>query len=179
MQDLIDIVPGLCFVRPLPPLRSTPSVEFNVVPLLDGLSAIDRVKHAPGAYSPSIAGSPDRPWYMHPDQEDNLLVCDGLRVVELYSVEHGKIERFEVTPNELRRDGEVLYSGLHIFGWPVSVFHRVHSPQGSVSLNFARHFAEFDLKTNFNIYDLDLETGTYTVRRAGHLDQPARSTTAE
>jgi hypothetical protein len=179
MQDLITIFPGLCFVRPLPPLRTTPSVEFNAVPMIEGLSAIDRVKHFPGAFSPSVAGSEDRPWYMHPDQEDNLLVCHGLRIVELYSAEHGKMERFEVTPNELRHEGKVVYSGLHIFGWPVDVFHRVHSPEGSVSLNFARHFVNFDIKTNFNIYDLDVETGAYQVRRAGHLDQPAVSQTAE
>lgn len=179
MSHLTTVIDGLCFIRPLPPLRSTPNVEFNVVPVLDQLSAIDRVRHMPGAYSPSVAGSDLRPWYMHPDQEDNLLVCEGKRVVELYSKAHGRVETFEVTPNRLMQckpnlsECRVIYEGPHIFGWPKDVFHRVYSPEGSFSINFARHYPGFDIATNFNIYELNTETGEHQVLREGHLDQPS------
>lgn len=178
MSNLITVIQGLCFVRPLTPLRSTPNVDFNAIPVLEGLGSIDSVRHEPGAYSPSLSGSDMRPWYMHPDQEDNLLVCSGKRIVELYSQEHGTVEIFEVTPNRLMQckpnlsECRVIYEGPHLFGWPVNVFHRVHSPEGSTSVNFARHYSAFDLSTNFNIYDLNTETGGYSVVREGHLDQP-------
>ena len=179
MSHLLPVIEWLCFIRPLPPLRSTPNVEFNVIPVLDNLSAIDRVRHQPGAYSPSVPNSDARPWYMHPDQEDNLLVCEGTRVVELYNQHHGVVEVFEVTPNRLMQckpnlsECRVIYEGPHIFGWPRDVFHRVYSPNGSFSINFARHYEGFDLSTNFNIYDLNPETGDYKVVREGHLDQPS------
>ncbi len=179
MSDLLTVISGMCFIRPLPPLRSTPNVEFNVIPVLDQLSAIDRVRHAPGAYSPSVPGTELRPWYMHPDQEDNLLVCEGRRVVELYNKEHGTVETFEVTPNRLMQckpnlsECRVIYEGPHIFGWPKNVFHRVYSPEGSFSINFARHYEGFDMSTNFNIYELNTDTGDYSVVREGHLDQPS------
>lgn len=38
-------------------------------------------------------------------------------------------------------------------------------------MNFAVHYEGFDIKTNFNIYDLDTETGKFEIIRAGHLDQ--------
>ena len=179
MSNLLTVLEGMCFIRPLPPLRSTPNVEFNVIPLIEGLASIDRVRHQPGAYSPSIVNTEERPWYMHPDQEDNLLVCEGKRIVELYTKEHGVIETFEVTPTRLMQckpnlsECRVIYEGPHIFGWPTNVFHRVYSPEGSMSVNFARHFPSFDLSTNFNIYHLNTETGEYSVVREGHLDQPS------
>jgi hypothetical protein len=56
--------------------------------------------------------------------------------------------------------------------WSQGVFHRIQSGEkGSASLNFAVRGKEFDIKTNFNIYDLDTNTGEYKVLREGHLDQ--------
>ena len=54
------------------------------------------------------------------------------------------------------------------------VFHRVISDAklGSASLNLAVHYEGYDIRTNFSIYDLDIETGEYRVIREGHLDQP-------
>lgn len=164
----------MCFVIPLDNLRNTPSVQFDSVPyVLHGLSAIDRVEHQPGAESPSVKGyEGERPWYMHPDQEDNLMVFDGLRLVELYTLDHKKMESFEVKPTQLKHNGKLIHEGPHIFGWFQNVFHRVQSPEGSLSVNFARHFEGFDIDTNFNIYSLDIQTGTYEVLRKGSLDQP-------
>jgi hypothetical protein len=58
--------------------------------------------------------------------------------------------------------------------WPCGVFHRIRSDEktGSASLNFAVRYDGFDIKTNFNVYDLDPATGEYRMIRAGHLDQP-------
>lgn len=39
-------------------------------------------------------------------------------------------------------------------------------------MNFARHFEAFDPKENFNIYQLDTETGEHAVIRYGELDEP-------
>ncbi len=170
-----DIIAGMCYIIPLKEIRSTPNVEFHSIPGLlgEGVDAIDRVEHAPGAFSPSIKDEPElRPWYMHPDQEDNLIVFHGKRVVDLYTKEHGKRERFEVTQKGVSHDGDQIYAGPCIFGWYINVFHRVHSPEGSMSMNFARHFSDFDLMTNFNIYTLNEETGEYEILREGYKDQP-------
>lgn len=170
------VIAGMAYIIPLQELRSTPNVQFHALPglLEEGIDAIDRVEHQPGAFSPSVKDRPDyRPWYMHPDQEDNLMVFHGKRIVELYTTDHGKMETFEVTPYTVSHNGVVIHEGPCLFGWPVNVFHRVYSPEGSMSMNFARHFAEFSLLTNFNIYDLNVETGEYSVVREGHLDQPS------
>ena len=65
---------------PLRVLRRTTGVKFDEmvpsdIPKIDG---IDRVIHGPNSISPGpIEDSPvpvKRPWYMHPGQDDNLLV---------------------------------------------------------------------------------------------------------
>ena len=57
--------------------------------------------------------------------------------------------------------------------WPCNVFHRIRTDsQGSASMNLAVHHEGFDIRTNFNVYDLDTTTGEYRVIREGHLDQP-------
>ena len=175
MSSKRDIINKMCFYIPLTELRNTPSVQFHSLPeVIEGLSAVDRVEHQAGAQSPSIAGVElaDRPWYMHPDQEDNLIVFRGKRVVDLYNEDHGEMETFEVHSDKLIHNGQVIHEGPHIFGWYTHVFHRVQSPEGSLSMNFAKHTEGFDIESNFNIYSLDLETGHYEVLRAGKLDQP-------
>jgi len=163
----------MCFVIPLKLLRKTPNVEFYNIPhITDKIDAIDKVIHKKGAKSPTIKGDKNHYWYMHTNQEDRLLVHEGKRIVELYSKEHGKVEKFEVTSKNIKHDGKVIYNGQAILGWPKKVFHRVKSPQGSISTNYAKHYSGFDIKINFNIYDLDEKTGEYKIIRNGHLDQP-------
>lgn len=174
MSSKQTVIPGMAFLIPLKAFRRTPSVEFHLVPeVVQGLSSVDRVRHAPGAQSPMVlSGDLQRfDWYMHPDQEDNLLVMEGRRLVELYTTGHGKTETFEVTPESVKHGDTVLFDGPAILGWPPHVFHRIKSPQGSLSVNFAKHFPGFDLKTNFNIYELDTKTGVYSVSRLGDADQ--------
>ena len=169
-------VSGLYRITPLEVLRRTPGVFFDMVPrdALERIDAIDRVIHEHGAISPGRVGEVDRPWYMHPAQEDNLLVLHGERYVELYTARHGRIERFTCTPHMISHDGEIACDGPAILSWPTGVFHRVRSdPElGSASLNLAVHTDGFDIRHNFSIYDVDTAAGTHRVIREGHLDQP-------
>ncbi len=171
-------VAGLYRIVPLKPFRHTPGVRFDVVPeeLATALKGIDVVVHDAEALSPGPVGDVARPWYMHPAQEDNLLVLRGVRHTEVYTPSHGTVERFAVAPGSVRKNGELLYEGAAMLTWPCGVFHRIVSgADGSASVNFARRFAGFDVKTNFSIYDLDTGTGEYRVIRAGHRDQDGSS----
>jgi hypothetical protein len=168
VQDLYRIIKVHKF-------RKTEKVTFETI-TPDGIghiSSIDKVIHGAGAFSPGSIGTITRPWYMHPAQEDNLIVLQGIRHVQLYSRKHGKIETFSVYPDRILKDGSLFYDGACVFSWPCEVFHRVISceKEGSISLNFAVHTPGFDINTCFNIYDLNPETGEYAVIREGYKDQ--------
>lgn len=173
--EIFREVTGLYRIIPLIPFRRTAGVLFDSVPMaaIPGISAIDRVIHQGGAVSPGGVGGVAQPWYMHPHQDDNLLVLQGVRHVDLYSESHGRLESFKVYPDRLEDGGgEVVYDGPCLLVWPTRVFHRIVSGEnGSASLNFAVHYEGFDIRTNFNIYDLDPQTGRHTVLREGHRDQ--------
>ncbi len=171
---IISEVPGLYKAIALQPFRRTEGVSFDILPneLVPRVDAIDRVIHEKGAVSPGPVGGVERPWYMHPHQADNLMVLQGVRYVELYTAVHGKIESFIITPEILEHDGKVLYEGPALLVWPRAVFHRIKSGEnGSASINLATHYEGIDMRTNFNIYDLDMETGKVSLIREGHLDQ--------
>jgi hypothetical protein len=173
-QTIIDEVAGLYRIIALAPLRKTAKVVFDCVPmdLLPRIDAIDRVIHEADATSPGAVEEVERPWYMHPSQDDNLIVLHGVRQVEIYSQAHGRVEAFTVTPHEIIRDGRTIFQGGAMLVWPCRVFHRIRSTEiGSASLNFAVHYPGFDICTNFNVYDLDPASGRYRVIREGHLDQ--------
>ena len=164
---------NLCLIIPLKLLRKTPNVDFYSVPeVKKHLDAVDKVIHHKGAKSPMIKGDKKHYWYMHPSQEDQLIVHEGKRIIRLYSKKHGKIEKFEVTSNRIKHNGKIIFKGAGILAWPRQVFHQILSPQGSISTNYAKHYSGFDIRTNFNIYDLDEKTGKYKIVREGHLDQP-------
>ena len=169
MDKKVYYINDMCFYIPFKKLRNTPNVEFDlIVGVIDNLASIDRVKHEKEAYSPTIEGHDDWFWYMHPNQEDNLVVFEGTRLVELYTKEHNQIEKFEVTPNYVKHNDNFVYEGRCVFGWPINVFHRIRSPQGSVSANFAKHFEGFDIRTNFNIYDLNAsDFKLYVINKRG------------
>jgi len=173
---VLEEVPGLYRVISLKALRRTPNVWFDALDLdqISPIAAIDRVIHGPGALSPGSVGSVQRPWYMHPHQEDNLMVLHGTRYVEIYTQAHGRVERFTVQPNRVSRQGGRTFDGAVMLVWPRRVFHRIEScpKEGSASINLAAHFEGFDIRTNFNVYDLDAETGAFRLVREGHLDQP-------
>ncbi len=174
---ILEEVEGLYKIITLKELRRTENVRFDCLDttLLPHIDGFDRVIHGPGALSPGTVGEVERPWYMHPHQEDNLMVLHGTRYVDIYNKEHGKVEHFTVTSGKVCRGDEICYTGAAMLVWPTGVFHRIVScpKEGSASINFAVRFDGFDIKTNFNIYDLNTETGEYRVIREGHLDQMA------
>ena len=166
-------IENLCFILPLKTLRTTPNVaSFAVEGVVDDLSGVDLVMHEPGGKSPLIEGDDTWYWYMHTDQEDKLVVHQGRRLVQLYSEKHGQVENFEVTADAIYHNSQKIYDGAAILGWQPYVFHRVHSPEGSLSTNYASRLEGFDIDTNFNIYKLDTQSGEYQVARLGALDQP-------
>lgn len=173
---VLEEVKGLYRVIRLKVLRRTENVTFDALDLglISPIASIDRVIHGPGALSPGSVDKVERPWYMHPHQEDNLMVLHGTRYVEIYTPEHGRIERFTVTPNGVSHENGLSHEGAVMLVWPRRVFHRIIScfKEGSASINLAAHFEGFDIRTNFNVYDLDPSTGQAWVIREGHLDQP-------
>ena len=146
-------VPNLYRIIPLHVLRKTPGVSFDLVPtdVLPRIDGIDRVLHDGDAVSPGPVGDVDRPWYMHPSQDDNLVILHGVRFIEIYIREHSRIESFEATPHQIRQDGQIVYDGPAMLVWPRGVFHRIRSDAnvGSSSVNFAVRYEDFDVRTNF------------------------------
>lgn len=174
--QIIEEAFGLYRIVKLKLLRRTPGVWFDALPdgMLPRVDAIDRVIHEGGAVSPGPVGCIERPWYMHPCQDDNLMVLHGVRHVDVFTPRFDKPVSFTITPNRILRDGEVVFEGAAMVTWPRGVFHRIRSDEqtGSASVNFAVHHEGFDIRTNFSIYKLDTESGFYRVARVGHLDQP-------
>jgi hypothetical protein len=172
---VIDEVENLYRIITLQEFRRTKDVRFDVLDtsVIPHIDSFDRVIHGPGALSPGTVGEVERPWYMHPFQADNLMVLHGTRYVDVYTPEHGKVEHFSVTADKVCRGDEVCYAGAAMLVWPCGVFHRIVScpKEGSCSVNFAARYDGFDIRTNFNIYDLDTATGDYRLIREGHLDQ--------
>lgn len=169
-------IDGLYEIIPLDIFRKTEGVNFDLIPasLLPKISSMDRVIHKKGAISPGSVAGVKRPWYMHPGQDDNLIVLFGTRYVDLYTKKHGKVEFFKVKSDKIEHDGEIIFDGPAMLVWPRGVFHRVESgSEGSASLNFAVHYNNFDINTNFSIYKLDTDNGKYEVIRNGTLDQKA------
>ena len=171
---IIDEAAGFYRVITLKPFRRTPGVAFDIFPMefLPKIDGIDRVMHASAAVSPGPVDGVDQPWYMHTEQEDNLIVLSGVRTVDIYTLEHRLMLTFVVEPDRIVKNGQLLYDGPAMLVWPCHVFHRIRSGvQGSASLNFAVRMPGIDMQTNFNIYDLDIRANTYRLLRSGFLDQ--------
>lgn len=174
IKGIVEEVQNFYRIIALTPFRKTKGVNFDIFPMefLPRVDGIDRVLHESDALSPGSVGEVERPWYLHQHQEDNLIVLHGVRTVDIYTLEHRRVENFVVEPNKVYKNGVLVYDGPAILVWPCNVFHRIRSGQaGSASLNFAVRHPGFDIKTNFSVYDLDTDTGDYKVIRAGHLDQ--------
>lgn len=171
---IVKEVDNLYTVIGLKEFRKTEGVSFDIMlgDMIPKIDAIDRVIHGSAALSPGPVGEIERPWYMHPHQSDNLLVLTGIRYVDLYSLKHGKIETFTITPQYIEHNGQIILEGGGLVVWPRDIFHRIRSGEdGSASVNFASHYEGFDIRTNFNIYDLNTETGEYSLIREGYKDQ--------
>lgn len=174
METVIAEVKGFYKIIAFSTFRKTKGVSFDMIPLdqLSHISALDRVLHENGAISPEPVGDVKKTWYMHPNQDDNLIVLYGTREVDIYNSDYGVVEHFTVTPNTLHKNGELIYTGGCMLVWQRKVFHRIVScDKGSASINLATHYEGFDIDTNFNIYDLNTDTGDFTILKKGRDNQ--------
>lgn len=160
---------------PLRALRRTTGVKFDEIvpsdiPKIDG---IDKVIHGPNSISPGPVNNITRPWYKHSGQDDNLLVLQGTRYVDIYDPKTKDKASFVITPDKVYKNDKLYYDGPAMVVWPSGIFHRIISgDEGSISINFATRTKDFDLKDNFNIYDLDTRTGEHICIKNGIEDQP-------
>lgn len=154
---------------PLRILRQTTDIKFDEIPQCD-IPDIDRVIHGPNGISPYLVKSVKRPWYMHTHQDYNLLVLQGTRYVDIYCPKNKTKSSFIVTPNKVYKNNKLYFNAPAMLVWPSGIFHRIIS--GSISVNFATRHKGFDIKNNFNIYDLDIDSGEYKLIRNGYEDQP-------
>lgn len=164
---------------PLRMLRRTKGVSFDeMVPSdIPKITGIDRIIHGPNSISPGpvedISIPVKRPWYMHPGQDDNLLVLQGTRYIDIFDQKTLSKASFIVTPEKVYKNDKLYYNGSAMLVWPAGIFHRIISGiEGSISVNFATRTDKFDIRNNFNIYKLCTETGNYEIIKEGHEDQP-------
>ncbi len=167
--------PKLCTILPLNLLRKTEGVTFDTIPpeLIAVTSGGERVLHQKGALSPGPVEEIARPWYCHRFQDDHLLVLAGDRTVELYHPDYKKVVTFFISADRIVADGKLLYEGGAILRWNAGVFHRIKSSEesGSASFNFSIRRDGFDIRREFDIHGLTVETGESWVVRKGFLDQ--------
>lgn len=164
---------------PLRTLRNTARVKFHeIVPSdIPKIHGVDRVIHEPYATSPGpVDDCPNpvqRPWYMHSGQDDNLLVLQGERFVDIFCPVQKLLASFIVTPDKIYKNNKLYHDAPAMIVWPSGIFHRIVSGKdGSISVNFSTRTKDFDFSNNFNVYDLDVTTGNHRLIRDGADDQP-------
>tara|TARA_B100001093_G_scaffold448001_1_gene453286 strand:- start:236 stop:808 length:573 start_codon:yes stop_codon:yes gene_type:complete len=164
---------------PLRKLRRTNGVKFDeIVPSdIPKIHGIDRVLHGPNSISPGpvddVVPAITRPWYMHPGQDDNLMVLQGTRYVDVYDPSNKEQASFIITPEKVYKNDKLYFDGPAMITWPCGIFHRILSgSEGSISINFSTRTKHFDINDNFNIYNLCTITGDYYVLKDGSDDQP-------
>ena len=147
---------------PLRLLRRTSGVKFDeMVPSdIPKIHGIDRVVHGPNSISPGPVEDwtppVKRPWYMHTGQDDNLMVVQGTRYIDIYCPKRKEKASFIVTPDKIFKNDKLYYDGPAMIVWPAGIFHRIISgEEGSISINFATRTKEFSLEDNFNVYNLN------------------------
>lgn len=160
-------------------LRRTAGVKFDEmvpsdIPQIDG---IDRVIHGPNSISPGpvddVTPAVMRPWYMHTHQDDNLMVLQGTRYVDIWCPKQKQGSSFVITPDKIYKNDKLYYDGPAMVVWPAGIFHRIVSgAEGSISVNFATRLDGYRLDNNFSIYNLCRTTGAHTVIKDGSDDQP-------
>ena len=164
---------------PLRVLRRTSGVKFDeIVPSdLPKISGIDRVIHKPNSISPGPIEESvppvKRPWYMHPGQDDNLMVLQGTRYIDVFNTNTKEKASFIVSPDKVYKNDKLYFDGPAMIVWPAGIFHRIISgDEGSISINMSTRNKNFNLNDNFNIYDLNIYSGDYRIIKDGSEDQP-------
>lgn len=122
--------------------RDTPSVRFFDITIANS-NARDLVFHDGPAVSPNNSDDGHWQFYMHPNQEDNLLALSGGRT--FYLVNFAWDCPFHIV--RLEANGEILRI-------PPGTFHRsVSDPDGSLVLNQAVRTAAATVESEFRVYN--------------------------
>lgn len=122
--------------------RDTPSVRFFDI-TIPGSNARDLVFHEGPAVSPNNTSQGFWQFYMHPNQEDNLLALTGGRT--FYLVNFAWSQPFHIV--RLQANGDILRI-------PPGTFHRsVSDPAGSLVLNQAVRTAKATIDNEFRVYN--------------------------
>ena len=101
------------------------------------------------------------------------MVLQGTRYIDIYCPKKKEKASFIVTPDKVYKNDKLYYDGSAMVVWPAGIFHRIISgEEGSISINFSTRTNKFNLDDNFNIYNLNTYSGTYTVIKDGIEDQP-------
>jgi len=161
-------------IIPLRVIRRTLGVYFDeIVPSdIPFIHGIDRVILGSNTISPGSVNQIKRPWYMHKYQDDNLLILQGTRYVDIYCPERKIKSSFIITPDKIYKNEKLYCDHPSMIVWPAGIFHRIISGvEGSISINFATRYKNFNVKDNFNIYDVDIKTGKYTIIKEGYKEQ--------
>ncbi|MCU0532406.1 MAG: hypothetical protein MUD14_00640 [Hydrococcus sp. Prado102] len=127
---------------PYQKFRDTPNVRFFDITIANS-NARDLVFHDGPAVSPN--NTPDGYWqfYLHPNQEDNLLALSGGRT--FYLVNFAWDEPFHIV--RLEANGDILRI-------PPGTFHRsVSDLKGSLVLNQAVRTAKATVENEFRVYN--------------------------
>ena len=160
---------------PLRALRRTNGVKFDeMVPSdIPKIHGIDRVIHKANSISPGPVDNIKRPWYMHPGQDDNLMVLQGTRYIDIFNPITREKASFIVSPDKIYKNDKLYYDGSAMLVWPAGIFHRIISGDtGSISVNFSTRNKSFNINDNFNIYALDTYSGESFILKEGIDDQP-------
>lgn len=122
--------------------RDTPSVRFFDITIANS-NARDLVFHDGPAVSPNNSDDGHWQFYMHPNQEDNLLALSGGRT--FYLVNFSWDHPFHIV--RLEANGKILRI-------PPGTFHRsVSDPNGSLVLNQAVRTAAATVESEFRVYN--------------------------
>jgi hypothetical protein len=122
--------------------RDTPSVQFFDI-TVNASNARDLVFHSGPAVSPN--NDPTQAWqfYLHPNQEDNLLAVSGGRTFYLINF------AWDYPFHEVRLD-----ANRYILRLPPGTFHRsVSDPKGSLVLNQAVRTEQATVESEFRVYN--------------------------
>jgi hypothetical protein len=127
---------------PYSKFRDTPSVRFFDV-TIENSNARDLVFHDGPATSPNNTNDGHWQFYLHPNQEDNLLALTGGRTFYLVNLTWD--QPFHIV--RLEANGDILRI-------PPGTFHRsVSDPGGSLVLNQAVRNAKATVESEFRVYN--------------------------
>lgn len=127
---------------PYEKFRDTPNVRFFDITIPDS-NARDLVFHDGPAVSPNNSDEGYWQFYLHPNQEDNLLALSGGRT--FYLVNFAWKQPFHIV--RLEANGDILRI-------PPGTFHRsVSDPHGSLVLNQAVRSVQATIASEFRVYN--------------------------